>query len=34
MRLGVIVNFTDDLMTYLVVAEKLDLEHRVCQFHV
>ena len=29
---GVIV--TDDLSSYRIVAEKLDLEHQVCQFHV
>jgi transposase-like protein len=33
-RLGVSVIVTDDLFTYRVVAEKLDLEHQVCQFHV
>jgi len=33
-QLGVSVIVTDDLMTYRVVAEKLDLEHQVCQFHV
>ena len=33
-RLGVSVIVTDDLASYRVVAEKLDLEHQVCQFHV
>ena len=33
-RLGVSVIVTDDLSTYRTVAEKLDLEHQVCQFHV
>ncbi len=33
-RLGVSVIVTDDLVTYRVVAEKLGLEHQVCQFHV
>ena len=33
-RLGVSVIVTDDLMSYHVVAEYLDLEHQVCQFHV
>jgi transposase-like protein len=33
-QLGVSVIVTDDLMTYHVIAEKLDLEHQVCQFHV
>lgn len=33
-RLGVSVLVTDDLQTYRTVAEKLDLEHQVCQFHV
>jgi Transposase IS66 family len=33
-RLGVSVIVTDDLATYRIVAEKLGLEHQVCQFHV
>lgn len=33
-RLGVSVIVTDDLATYRIVAEKLGLEHPVCQFHV
>lgn len=33
-RLGVSVIVTDDLLTYRIVAEKLGLEHQVCQFHV
>ncbi len=33
-RLGVSVIVTDDLVSYKVVAQKLDLEHQVCQFHV
>jgi transposase-like protein len=33
-RLGVSVIVTDDLFTYRIVAEKLALEHQVCQFHV
>jgi transposase-like protein len=33
-RLGVSVIVTDDLTTYYQVAEKLGLEHQVCQFHV
>ena len=33
-RLGVSVIVTDDLVHYKTVAEKLDLEHQVCQFHV
>lgn len=33
-RLGVSVIVTDDLASYRVVAEKLELEHQVCQFHV
>lgn len=33
-RLGVSVIVTDDLLTYRLVAEKLGLEHQVCQFHV
>ena len=31
---GVTVIVTDDLFSYKVVAEKLQLEHQVCQFHV
>jgi hypothetical protein len=33
-RLGVSVIVTDDLVSYRKVAEKLDLEHQICQFHV
>ena len=33
-RLGVTVLVTDDLLSFRVVAEKLELEHQVCQFHV
>lgn len=33
-QLGVSVIVTDDLFTYRVISEKLDLEHQVCQFHV
>lgn len=33
-QLGVSVIVTDDLFAYHVIAEKLDLEHQVCQFHV
>jgi transposase-like protein len=33
-RLGVSVIVTDDLMTYKRVAENLNLEHQICQFHV
>lgn len=33
-RLGVSVIVSDDLITYHRVAEKLGLEHQVCQFHV
>jgi len=33
-RLGVSVIVTDDLSTYRTVAEQLDLEHQVCQFHL
>ena len=33
-QLGVSVIVTDDLASYRVVAEKLALEHQVCQFHV
>jgi transposase-like protein len=33
-RLGVSVIVTDDLMHYKTVAEKLDLEHQICQFHL
>jgi transposase-like protein len=33
-RLGVSVIVTDDLGTYRTVADKLELEHQVCQFHV
>jgi transposase-like protein len=33
-RLGVSVIVTDDLASFRIVAEKLGLEHQVCQFHV
>lgn len=33
-RHGITVIVTDDLASYKVVAEKLQLEHQVCQFHV
>jgi transposase-like protein len=33
-RLGVSVIVTDDLLQYKTVAQKLDLEHQICQFHV
>jgi hypothetical protein len=33
-RLGVSVIVTDDLVHYKTVAEKLELEHQICQFHV
>lgn len=33
-RLGVSVIVTDDLVHYKIVAEKLNLEHQICQFHV
>ena len=33
-RLGVSVIVTDDLVHYKTVAEKLCLEHQICQFHV
>jgi hypothetical protein len=33
-RLGVSVIVTDDLVHYKTVAEKLDLEQQICQFHV
>jgi len=33
-RLGISVIVTDDLFTYRWVAEKLELGHQVCQFHV
>lgn len=33
-QLGVSVIVTDDLFSYRTVAEKLNLEHQVCQFHV
>jgi len=33
-NLGVSVIVTDDLATYRVVADKLNLGHQVCQFHV
>jgi transposase-like protein len=33
-QLGVSVIVSDDLIHYKKVAEKLDLEHQICQFHV
>jgi transposase-like protein len=33
-QLGVSVIVTDDLVHYKTVAQKLDLEHQICQFHV
>jgi len=33
-QLGVSVIVTDDLVHYKTVADQLDLEHQVCQFHV
>lgn len=33
-ELGVSVIVTDDLMMYKVVAQRLNLEHQICQFHV
>jgi hypothetical protein len=33
-RLGISVLVTDDLASYKKVAENLDLEHQICQFHV
>lgn len=33
-RHGITVIVTDDLFSYKVVAQKLQLEHQVCQFHV
>jgi transposase-like protein len=33
-QLGVSVIVTDDLVHYKTVADKLDLEHQICQFHV
>lgn len=33
-RLGVSLIVTDDLFTYRIAAEKLELGHQVCQFHV
>jgi transposase-like protein len=33
-RLGVRVIVTDDLMSFRIAAEQLQLEHQVCQFHV
>lgn len=31
---GITVIVTDDLSSYKIVAEKLQLEHQICQFHV
>ena len=33
-RHGITVIVTDDLSSYKIVAEKLQLEHQICQFHV
>ena len=33
-QLGISVIVTDDLYTYKQVADKLQLEHQICQFHV
>ena len=33
-QLGVSVIVTDDLLSYHLMVEQLDLEHRVCQFHL
>lgn len=33
-QLGVSVIVTDDLASYRIVADKLNLEHQVCQFHL
>lgn len=33
-QLGVSVIVTDDLVHYKTVADKLDVEHQICQFHV
>jgi hypothetical protein len=33
-RLGVSVIVSDDLHRYRIVAQQLDLEHHLCQFHV
>jgi transposase-like protein len=33
-RMGVNVIVTDDLMMYKMVAQRLHLEHQICQFHV
>jgi hypothetical protein len=33
-RHGITVIVTDDLSSYKIVAEKLQLGHQVCQFHV
>ena len=33
-ELGVSVIVTDDLVMYKVVAQRLNLEHQICQFHV
>jgi transposase-like protein len=33
-RMGVSVIVTDDLVMYKIVAEKMNLEHQICQFHV
>ena len=33
-RHGITVIVTDDLFSYKLVAEKLQLEHQICQFHV
>jgi hypothetical protein len=33
-RLGVSVIVTDDLVIYKLVAQRMNLEHQICQFHV
>jgi transposase-like protein len=33
-RMGISVIVTDDLVMYKIVAQKLNLEHQICQFHV
>jgi transposase-like protein len=33
-RMGISVIVTDDLVIYKIVAQKLNLEHQICQFHV
>ena len=33
-RMGISVVVTDDLVMYKIVAQKLNLEHQICQLHV